>query len=170
MGRGAPRRAFSARPARPPLSARVVLRYLWAAPATGVGLVAAGAWLLFGARVRLAHGAIEVSGGRLATVVERLPAEIRFSAITLGHVVLGLSPELLDRVRRHEQAHVRQYERWGLLFFPLYAGASLVAWLGARHPYWHNHFERQARVEAGEEGSDGRTEDEGDARGRRRLS
>jgi hypothetical protein len=135
-----------------------------------VGLVAAGTWLLFGARARLIHGAIEVSGGRMAAVVARLPPEIRFSAITLGHVVLGLSPELLDRVRRHEQVHVRQYERWGLLFFPLYAGASLVAWLGARHPYWHNHFERQARLEAGEEEGDGRAEDEGDPRGRRRLS
>ena len=58
---------------------------------------------------------------------------------------------VLDRVRRHEHAHVRQYERWGLLFFPAYAGASLVAWLCARHPYWHNHFECQARREAGEE-------------------
>ncbi|HET9023751.1 MAG TPA: signal peptide prediction [Burkholderiaceae bacterium] len=152
------------------MSAIVALRYLWAAPATGVGLLAAGACLLFGARARLTHGAVEVSGGRLAAVVRRLPPEMRFSAITLGHVILGLTPDVLDRVRRHEQVHVRQYERWGLLFFPLYAGASLVAWLGARHPYWHNHFELQARREAGEDGGEGRVEDEGGTGERDRLS
>jgi hypothetical protein len=54
-------------------------------------------------------------------------------------------------VRSHEHAHVRQYERWGVLFFPLYAGASVLAWLGAGSPYWHNHFEQQARREAGED-------------------
>ena len=152
------------------MSAIVALRYLWAAPATGVGVLAAGAWLLCGAHARLSHGAIEVCGGRLAAGIGRLPPALRFSAITLGHVILGLTPEVLDDVRSHEQAHVRQYERWGLLFFPLYAGASIVAWLEARHPYWHNHFERQARREAGEEGDDGRGEDEGDAGERRRIS
>ena len=133
------------------LSALVALRYVWAAPATGVGLLAAGMWLLCGARARLVDGALEVCGGALARAVTRLPPDMSFSAITLGHVILGLTPDVLDGVRRHEQAHVRQYERWGLLFFPLYAGASLVAWLCARRPYWDNHFERQARHEAGKE-------------------
>jgi hypothetical protein len=136
---------------RPRLTALAALRYLWAAPASGIGLIAAAAWLLGGARARVVHGALEVSGGRLAAVAAGLPDGLRFSAITLGHVILGLDAAVLERVRAHEQVHVRQYERWGLLFFPLYAGASLLAWLGARHPYWHNHFERQARIEAGEE-------------------
>jgi hypothetical protein len=63
-------------------------------------------------------------------------------------VILGLGPDVLARVRSHEKAHVRQYERWGVLFFPLYAASSLAAWLNHRSPYWHNHFERQARHEA----------------------
>lgn len=127
------------------------LRYAWAGPATLVGLAAALAAVLLGARATLVDGVLEVSGGRLGQALVRLPAELRFSAITLGHVVLGTSPGLLAVVRRHEQAHVRQYERWGLLFFPLYAGASLLAWLAARDPYWHNHFECEARREAGED-------------------
>lgn len=139
----------------------LVVRYLWAAPATCVGLVAAGAALASGGRAGVVDGVIEVHGGRLAAAVGRLPPGVRFAAITLGHVILGTAPEVLAIVRRHEHAHVRQYERWGLLFFPLYAGASLVAWLCARHPYWHNHFERQARraAEADEEIFHGRVED-----------
>jgi hypothetical protein len=40
---------------------------------------------------------------------------------------------------------VRQYERWGALFFVLYAVSSLCQWLRGRDPYWHNRFEREAR-------------------------
>jgi len=94
------------------------------------------------------EGVFEVHGGLLACSVLRLPREMQFSAITLGHVILGVGPDVLSRVRWHERAHVRQYERWGPLFFPLYAAASLVAWLNHRSPYWQNHFERQARHEA----------------------
>jgi hypothetical protein len=61
-----------------------VVSYLWAAPTSGIGLVAAGAWLLFGARGRVMHGALEVSGCRLAETVARLPDPLRFSAITRG--------------------------------------------------------------------------------------
>lgn len=130
------------------MTAVALLRYVWAAPATVVGLLAAGSAVSLGARARVFRGVIEVSGGGLAAVAARLPAGMRFSAITLGHVILGLGPDVLDRVRSHEHAHVRQYERWGLLFFPLYAGASVIAWLGHRSPYWHNHFECEARREA----------------------
>ncbi|MGZ8274736.1 MAG: signal peptide prediction [Burkholderiaceae bacterium] len=130
------------------MTAVALLRYAWAAPATLVGLLAAGSAMSLGARARVVRGVIEVTGGGLAGVVARLPVELRFSAITLGHVILGIAPDELDRVRSHEQAHVRQYERWGLLFFALYAGASMVAWLRHRSPYWHNHFECEARREA----------------------
>lgn len=130
------------------MTAVALLRYAWAAPATLVGLLAAGSAIAVGARARVVRGVIEVTGGGLAGAVGRLPAGMRFSAITLGHVILGLAPDVLDAVRSHEQAHVRQYERWGLLFFPLYAAASVVAWLGHRSPYWHNFFECEARREA----------------------
>ncbi len=91
---------------------------------------------------------MEVAGGRLVSLVHRLPLARRFSAITLGHVIVGVTPELLAHVRAHEHVHVRQYERWGVFFFPLYAAASVVAGIRTGAPYWHNHFERQARHEA----------------------
>ena len=69
----------------------------------------------------------------------------RFDAITLGHVVIGASPAALARCRAHERVHVRQYERFGVLFFPLYAASSALQWLRGRDPYWDNRFERQAR-------------------------
>jgi len=36
------------------------------------------------------------------------------------------------------------YEKWGVLFFPLYCGSSLIQLLCGRNPYSGNHFERQA--------------------------
>ena len=68
----------------------------------------------------------------------------RFDAITFGHVVIGTSCEALAASRAHEQVHVRQYERWGALFFPLYLASSLAALASGRNPYLHNHFEQQA--------------------------
>ena len=59
-----------------------VLRYLWAAPCTLVGCVAAAPMLLCGAQVRGVRGVIEISGGAFAQW-------LAFDAITLGHVVLA---------------------------------------------------------------------------------
>ena len=69
---------------------------------------------------------------------------MQFLAITFGHVVLGISHEVLAQEWAHEHVHVRQYERWGALFFPLYLGSSAAQALAGRHPYWHNRFEKQA--------------------------
>jgi hypothetical protein len=72
--------------------------------------------------------------------------------MTLGHVILGRDVACLDHSRRHEQVHVRQYERWGPLFLPLYLAASLVACCRGLDPYVDNPFEREAfgEEEAGE--------------------
>ena len=121
-----------------------VIRYLWAMPATGVGLFFALPAILVGATVRIVDGVVEVAGGRLHRFVLRLPACARFGAITFGHVIIGTDHGVLERARAHEHVHVRQYERWGVLFFPLYAGSSLVQWLRGRDPYWSNCFEREA--------------------------
>jgi hypothetical protein len=123
-------------------------RYAWAAPATAVGLAAALFAFLLGAHARVVDGVVEVGGGRLAAWVARLPKALRFEAITLGHVVLGATHTALCELRAHERVHVRQYERWGLLFFPLYLGSSLVQCLRGRDPYLHNRFEREAFAEA----------------------
>jgi hypothetical protein len=110
-----------------------------------VGLLAAGVAVGLGARARVVDGALEVGGGRMADALARAPRLARFAAITFGHVILGVDTQALDACRAHEHVHVRQYERWGALFFPLYLGSSLWAWLSGRDPYLDNHFEREAR-------------------------
>jgi len=129
------------------MRARLVLRYLWAAPASAVGLAPAAVACAFGATVRLRQDVLEVAGGGLAALLRRAFPRLRFRAITFGHLVLGLSHGDLEEVRRHERVHVRQYERWGILFFPLYLGSSAVQLLRGRHPYRQNVFERQAYAE-----------------------
>lgn len=120
------------------------LRYLWAAPATVAGLVVAAVPCALGARVRVADGVLEVAGGRLAG---RASARWGgFVAITFGHVVIGQSHAVLADLRAHEHEHVRQYERWGALFFAVYLGSSAVQWVKGRDPYRDNRFERQARA------------------------
>ncbi|HEX7044290.1 MAG TPA: signal peptide prediction [Burkholderiales bacterium] len=123
---------------------RALLRYAWASPATLVGLGVAGFALLAGARAAMREGVLEVAGGGFGRAVSRLPPLLRFSAITLGHVVLAIDAAALEECRCHERVHVRQYERWGVLFFPLYVGSSLLALARGRDPYWENHFEREA--------------------------
>jgi hypothetical protein len=121
-----------------------LLRYLWVSPATLVGLSLALIALLAGGRARRIQGVIEVAGGGLHRVVARLPEGLRFGAITLGHVIVGLDDAALERARSHEQVHVRQYERWGIFFFPAYLGSSLLQLARGRDPYRDNCFEVEA--------------------------
>jgi hypothetical protein len=44
--------------------------------------------------------------------------------------------------------HVRQYERWGMLFFPLYLFSSLLQIVRGCDPYLDNSFEREAFAES----------------------
>lgn len=118
-------------------------RYLWAAPASLVGLLLASPLWLLGANGRVVDGVLEVAEGRLAPQLF-----VRYLGITFGHIVLGGTHEILREHRMHEHAHVRQYERWGALFFMLYAGSSLWHWLRGGRPYWDNIFEREARAVA----------------------
>jgi len=127
-----------------------LVRYLWAAPATIVGAMLALAAIAIGARARIAQGCIEVAGGRLARGPGALPRPCRFVAITFGHLIIGIDHATLAAVRRHEQVHVRQYERFGILFFPLYLGSSLLQLVLGRDPYHDNHFEREACARSGE--------------------
>lgn len=121
-----------------------LVRYAWASPATALGLGLSLLAALFGARLRVVNGVIEVAGGRVRELVVRLPKALRFSAITFGHVILGLDHATLGAVRAHEHVHVRQYERWGVLFFALYLASSLWQMIRGRHPYFDNCFEREA--------------------------
>lgn len=121
-----------------------LLRYLWAAPNTLLGLVLGGIGVLFGASVGREQGVVEICGGRIGRGLARLPRSLSFSAMTLGHVILAVDRSALAQLRRHEQVHVRQYECWGPLFLPAYVLSSLVQLLRGRNPYRENHFERQA--------------------------
>ena len=122
----------------------MILRYVWASPATAVGLALSAVALCAGAHVHCIDGVIEVGGGHLRALTSRLPPCARFAAITFGHVVIGIDHDVLREVREHERVHVQQYERWGLLFFPLYVGSSVIQLLAGRNPYRDNAFEREA--------------------------
>ena len=121
-----------------------LLRYLWAAPYTALGLLLGLAAVLLGGTARRHHGVIEIFGGRLGQLLARVPEPLRFSAMTLGHVILAVDRSALGQLRLHEHVHVRQYERWGPLFLPAYLLSSLLQLLRGRNPYRENHFERQA--------------------------
>jgi hypothetical protein len=124
------------------------LLYVWAFPTTLVGLVAGGLTLVTGGKVQGRRGALEFHGGFARRLLEwKL---VRASAMTLGHVIIGRDPNCLDSCRDHEQAHVRQVERWGPFFLPAYVGASAWAFARRRHYYLDNWFEIDARRATGE--------------------
>jgi hypothetical protein len=127
-----------------------VLAYAWAAPYSLLGLVLGMVACLLGARAYVHDGALEFGGGRLAVALSRVPRGLRFSAITLGHVILGLDYATLAECRTHEQVHVRQYERWGPFFIPAYLLSSLIELIRGRRPYLDNYFEREAYARTGE--------------------
>ncbi len=130
-----------------------LLRYLWALPASAIGLLLGSVALLLGATARRVEGTLEIGGGRLGRWAEGLPAQARFAAVTLGHVILGIDDIALAGCRAHERVHVRQYERWGVFFFPAYAIAGLRELARGRDPYRDNYFEREARGESGPPGN-----------------
>ena len=120
-----------------------VLAYLWAAPNTLLGLGCGILGLLCGGKVQLRQGCIEFYGGGLAYVLRRLPPN-GVRAITIGHAILGLNERELDQCRKHEQVHVRQYERWGVAFIPAYLSCSFYLWLLEKDFYRANPFEVEA--------------------------
>lgn len=90
------------------------------------------------------QGCLEFYGGPVTAILSRIPPGQSTSAMTLGHVILGQSPEELSICRDHEQVHVSQYERWGPFFIPLYLGWSLLLWFQSRDAYLDNPFEVEA--------------------------
>ncbi len=117
-----------------------LLRYLWAAPWSLVGLTLSA---LFRRRY-VRNGVILAEG-------THWPRRLgwRYRAITFGHVVLSVD-ELDEETMQHELVHVRQYERWGPAFVPAYLAASAIARMRGRHHYLGNAFELQARSAEGD--------------------
>jgi hypothetical protein len=122
---------------------RSTLAYLWVAPVTLFGLILALIAYWLGASVKRRFGVLEVAGNTRTPILRSISR--RFEAITLGHVILGRNHGTLTRYRSHEHVHVRQYERWGLLFPILYVIASFRALLRGKRFYWDNVFEVEAR-------------------------
>lgn len=134
----------SSRPAASPklrVPARAAL-YTWASPTTAVGLMAGVLTLATGGKVQARRGALEFHGGFSRWMLRRVA---KASAMTLGHVILGRDSSVLAVCREHEQAHVRQVERWGPAFLPAYLACSAWEWSRGRHYYFDNYFERDAR-------------------------
>ena len=124
-----------------------LLLYLWALPVSLLGMLVAFVARSSGGTWQRVDGVLEAAGGWPARVLQRgFPFSGAVAAITLGHVVIGVSLAALVATRAHERVHVRQFERWGLLLLVLYPLAGLAAWMRGGHPYRDNLFEREARA------------------------
>jgi hypothetical protein len=106
---------------------RNLWRYVWALPNTLLGLLLG----LLSFRLPRADGGILLFEGSPRGFLWIL-SRMRRQAVTFGHVVLSAAP-LRGTLRRHELAHVGQYERFGPAFIPVYVGLWLVRGY-RRHP------------------------------------
>lgn len=122
--------------------------YIWAMPCSLIGMVLGFLFVVCGGSVIIHSGTLEFTGGGLGRLIKRLPKNIAFCAITFGHTVLAVDQDTMDIVRAHEQVHIRQYERWGILFFPAYLLSSFFQLVMGRHPYFDNCFEHEARAKS----------------------
>jgi len=125
-------------------------KYLWASPWTLLGFGLGTVGLLTGGRAQRRGRVIEFYGGIVSRLLARLPN--RPLALTLGHTILGFSASGLDEVRSHELVHVRQYERWGLAFVPVYLFHSARLWLAGKDAYRDNPFEIEAYQQSQQSG------------------
>lgn len=124
-----------------------MLRYLWALPVTLLGVLVVVMARSSGGSVQKVDGVLESAGGWPARILRRgVPFSGSVAAMTLGHVVVGVSLDALSATRAHERAHVQQFERWGMLLLVLYPLAGLLALLRGGNPYRDNIFELEARA------------------------
>ena len=113
-------------------------RFAWASPTSLIGILL----LPFFRKRWVTRGIILAEG---ASWPRKLGWKYR--AITFGHVVLAVE-ELDQKTLEHELEHVRQYERIGPLYGPLYVLSSVRALLKGGHYYRDNRFEIEARAAA----------------------
>ncbi len=130
------------------VTARQLIKLIWAAPCSLIGLVLAALPLALGGRAIWSAGALEVIWRPTLASCGPIAQQLRFRGIVFGHVILAVTAEELERIGPHERIHVQQYERWGPLFFVAYGLSSLWQLLQGRDPYWDNHFEIQAREQS----------------------
>ena len=116
----------------------------WTSPNSVIGLFFGVLALLSGGGAQLTRGCVEFHGGVVKWILSRLLGGEGAAAMTLGHTILGQTPEMLRKARDHEHVHVKQYERWGPFFLPAYLGSSLVLWMRGCDCYLDNPFEVEA--------------------------
>jgi len=125
------------------------LLYVWVFPATAIGLLLVPFAVLAGGSAQVVGGVLEVQGGLVTRLLRLgLPWVGPVAALVLGHVVLGCDVLCLRKTREHERVHVRQYERWGPFFIPVYLLICLIVYVQRKDPYRDHPFEKQAREEA----------------------
>ena len=128
------------------MSPTTALQYVWASPASALGVCLALLVGVVGAKVKRVSGVLEVSLAPRNAALCKAANCLPFSAITFGHVVIACSAQQQATLRQHERVHVAQYERWGALFLLAYPLESLYQMLRGRQPYWDNRFEVAARA------------------------
>lgn len=121
-------------------------KLLWASPCSALGLALAAFALVAGGKARWSAGALEVTYRDSRASCGKVALTLPFRGIVFGHVILAVTREELATIGAHERVHVEQYERWGPFFLFAYGASSLWQVLRRRSPYWHNHFEIQARA------------------------
>lgn len=128
---------------------RRFLAYLWVGPITIWFLPLALLAKVTGGGYTLHSGVLEIWGGWVGRWLDRgIPFLGAVNAITIGHLVAGVSPAHLECSRIHERVHVAQFERWGCLFPLVYFLAGCRAhWRGGKF-YWDNPYEIEARAKA----------------------
>lgn len=121
-------------------------KYIWASPASALGIGAALLAGVVGVKIKRVSGVLEVSLAPRRAVLCKAAACLPFAAITLGHVVIACSAEEQAAHRQHERVHVAQYELWGPFFLLAYPLESIYQLLSGRRPYQDNRFETAARA------------------------
>ena len=121
-------------------------KYIWASPASAVGVCVGCSASLIGAEITRVEGVMEVSLAPRSAELRKALACLPFTAITFGHVVIACSAQEQAALRTHERVHVAQYELWGALFLVAYPLESLYQLLCGRGCYQDNRFETAARA------------------------
>lgn len=123
-------------PAPPSRTFARVCAYAWACPMTAAGLLLGA---VSNTAPRIHDGVLVFANAE--GLAGRMLRWRGFQAATLGHVIIARG-EPSARLLTHELTHVRQAERFGPLFAPLYLAAL------ARYGYRRNPFERAAYLAA----------------------
>lgn len=128
---------------------RQIARYLWVAPISVWFLPLALLAKWTGGGYALHTGVLEIWGGWVGRWLDRgIPFLGAVNAVTVGHIVAGVSPQHLRNSRVHERVHVEQFERWGCLFPCVYFIAGVRAQRRGGSFYWDNPYEIEARRRA----------------------